>query len=799
VQTRLFIDGEWVDGLDGGSIDVRDPHDGSLLAEVAEARAGDVDRAVRAAQAAFGAWRQTTAEERGRLLLRLADLIEAHADELALLETRDTGHPIRDTRGLDVPRTAATFRYFGGMADKHQGSVVPVEHGFLDYVLREPVGVVGQIVPWNFPLMFTSWKMGPALAAGNTVVLKPSELTPLSTLRVAESMAEAGFPPGVVNIVPGYGATAGQRIAEHPGIGKVSFTGSTAVGRSILAASAGNLKKVQLELGGKGANIVFADADLDAAVQGSAFAIYHNQGQACIAGSRLIVHSDVADEFLDRFVRLSKGVRIGDPKDPATEMGPLTSPGHRDRVLSYLEVAVADGDEIVSGGRVPETFELASGCYLEPTVVATQAGHRIAQQELFGPVVAVQRFHTEDEALRIANGTDYGLGAGLWTRDLSRAHRVRMSCERAWCGSTRTNGSTPAPRSAASGKAGSAARWDSMPCTSTPTPKRCGSTTGHSCLRATPMPDPRVNGFVHDITAPRVVFRTGAAADIVPESDRLDGRRVMLIGAGHQPDLADQVAKELGNRFAGRIGDTVQHVPVAVARAATDAARNLGTDQLLSIGGGSAVGLAKAVARELNLPILAVPTTYAGSEMSPIWGLTGAHGKQTGRDARVLPRTVIYDPALTTSLPARLSATSRMNALAHAMEALYAPDVSPLVVVAAAEAVRAIAGGLAHCVAEPNDRQARADMLYGAIPERPMPGQRSHGHPSQAVPRPRRRVRPSPRRRALGPAAVRGRVQPRRGAAGDATARLRTRRRRSGRTRCFVATRPRRQRTDEPA
>jgi acyl-CoA reductase-like NAD-dependent aldehyde dehydrogenase len=424
VQTKLFIGGTWVDGLDGASIEVRDPHDGSLLAEVAEARAADVDRAVQAAQAAFGSWRHTTAEERGRLLLKLADLIEVHADELALLETRDTGHPIRDTRGLDVPRTAATFRYFGGMADKHQGSVVPVEHGFLDYVLREPIGVVGQIVPWNFPLMFTSWKMGPALAAGNTVVLKPSELTPLSTLRVAELMTEVGFPPGVVNVVTGYGTTAGRRIAEHPGIGKVSFTGSTAVGRSILAASAGNLKKVQLELGGKGANIIFADADLDAAVQGSAFAIYHNQGQACIAGSRLIVHEDVADEFVDGFVRLSKGVRLGDPKDPATEMGPLTSPGHRDRVLSYMEVAVADGDEIVIGGKAPEAAELASGCYLEPTVVATQAEHRIAREEVFGPVVAVQGFRTEDEALRIANGTDYGLGAGLWTRDLSRAHRV---------------------------------------------------------------------------------------------------------------------------------------------------------------------------------------------------------------------------------------------------------------------------------------------------------------------------------------------------------------------------------------
>jgi aldehyde dehydrogenase (NAD+) len=424
VQTQLFIGGDFVSGAEATTIDVHDPHDGTLLAQVAEARAVDVDRAVVAARTAFDGWRRTTAEQRGRLLLKLADAIEDHADELALLETRDTGHPIRDTKNLDVARTAATFRYFGGMADKLQGTVVPVERGFLDYVLREPIGVVGQIVPWNFPLMFTSWKMGPALAAGNTVVLKPSELTPLSTLRVAELMADVGFPAGVVNIVTGYGSTAGQRIAEHPGINKVSFTGSTAVGRGIVAASAGNLKRVQLELGGKGANIVFADADLDSAVNGSAFAIFHNQGQACIAGSRLIVHEEVADEFLDKFTALARRVKLGDPKDPATEMGPLTSPGHRDRVLSYMKIAVEDGDEIITGGRAPEDPDLAAGCYLEPTIVATESTHRIAREEVFGPVVAVERFGTDDEALSLANAVDYGLGGGLWTRDLARAHRM---------------------------------------------------------------------------------------------------------------------------------------------------------------------------------------------------------------------------------------------------------------------------------------------------------------------------------------------------------------------------------------
>jgi aldehyde dehydrogenase (NAD+) len=422
-QTRLFIGGQWVDGASGATIDVHDPHDGSLIASVAEAREVDVDRAVTAAAAAFDDWRQWRAADRGRVLLRLADLIEEHAAELALLETRDTGHPIRDAQRLDLPRTAETFRYFGGMADKYQGSVVPVERGFLDYVVREPLGVVGAIVPWNFPLMFTSWKLGPALAAGNTAVIKPSELTPLSTLRIAELAAEAGLPAGVLNVVVGYGATAGARIAEHPDIAKVSFTGSTAVGRTIVAASQGNLKRVHLELGGKGANVIFDDADLTAAVNGSAFAVFHNQGQACIAGSRLLLHEAIAEQFLERFTALAASITVGDPKDPATEMGPLTSPGHRDRVLSFLKVADDEGDTILSGGQAPTDPLLADGCYLEPTVVRAAPGHRIAQEEVFGPVVVVHTFSDEDQALRIANGTDYGLGAGLWTRDLSRAHR----------------------------------------------------------------------------------------------------------------------------------------------------------------------------------------------------------------------------------------------------------------------------------------------------------------------------------------------------------------------------------------
>ncbi len=424
MQTQLFIDGRFVPSLSGETLATLNPHDNSTIAEVSMAGHADVDRAVAAAQAAFPKWSRMAGAERGLLLLKLADAIEANADRLARLESMDTGHPIRDTRNLDVPRTAATFRYFGGMADKFEGSVIPVEQGFLNYLTREPVGVVGQVVPWNFPLMFTSWKMAPALAAGNCIVMKPAELTPLSSLAIAELMAEVGFPAGVVNILPGLGHVAGQYIAEHPGIAKIAFTGSTAVGRKVVQASSGNLKKVQLELGGKGANIVFADANIDAVVQGSAFAIFHNQGQACIAGSRMIVHESIADEVLEKFIALSRTIRIGDPLDPATEMGPLTSRQHRDRVLSYVDVAREQGGRVLSGGKSPDSASLANGCYVEPTIVEAKPTDRVAQEEVFGPFMTVTTFKTDDEALAIANGTEYGLGAGLWTRDLQRAHLV---------------------------------------------------------------------------------------------------------------------------------------------------------------------------------------------------------------------------------------------------------------------------------------------------------------------------------------------------------------------------------------
>ena len=421
--TRLMIGGEWVDGVKGQTIDVLNPFNATKITAIAEATEEDVDRAVAAAKAAFPAWAKMAAHDRGALMLKLADAIEARAEEFIALEALDTGHPVMDARRLDVPRTVLCFRYFGGMADKLQGDVLPVDAGFLNYVKREPIGVVGQIVPWNFPLMFTSWKLGPALAAGNTVVMKPSELTPLSTLRIAELALEVGFPPGVLNVVPGYGHKAGARIADHPDIGKISFTGSTATGRSIVKASAGNLKKLQLELGGKGPNIVFEDANIPMAVGGSAFAIFHNQGQACIAGSRLMLHESIADAFLEKFIGLAKSIRLGDPLSPSTEMGPLTSKMHLDRVLAYCDVAVEQGGEILCGGKAPDDPALADGYFVEPTIVRAKPDDRVSCEEVFGPFVVVTTFKDDEEALAEANNTAYGLGSGLWTNNLTRAHR----------------------------------------------------------------------------------------------------------------------------------------------------------------------------------------------------------------------------------------------------------------------------------------------------------------------------------------------------------------------------------------
>ncbi len=352
-QTRLLIDGQWVDAVSGKTFETLNPATGDVIARVAEGDKADVDKAVKAARRAFetGPWRKMSARQRGRLIYRLADLIEEHKEELAQLETLDNGKPINDSRNADLPLVIDCYRYYAGWADKVEGKTIPINGPFFCYTRHEPVGVVGQIIPWNFPLLMQAWKLGPALATGCTVVLKPAEQTPLSALRIGELAMEAGFPDGVINIIPGFGETAGAAIAEHYDVDKVAFTGSTEVGKLIMTAAARtNLKRVTLELGGKSPNIVFADADMDAAVRGAHFALFFNQGQCCCAGSRLFVESHVHDEFVERILREVKKTKVGDPFDTATTQGPQVSQEQFDRVMGYIEHGKQGGANLLTGG-----------------------------------------------------------------------------------------------------------------------------------------------------------------------------------------------------------------------------------------------------------------------------------------------------------------------------------------------------------------------------------------------------------------------------------------------------------------
>jgi acyl-CoA reductase-like NAD-dependent aldehyde dehydrogenase len=421
---KLFIGGDWVDAADGGTLVSYNPATGEVLAEVAEAGAGDVDRAVAAARAAFeGPWRSMSAQERARMIWRLADAIDAHHDELARLESLDNGKPVREAQ-IDIRLTAETYRYYAGWVTKLEGETIPVPGRVLNYTLREPVGVVGAIIPWNFPLLMAAYKVAPALACGNTVLLKPAEQTPLTALELATLAAEVGIPPGVLNVLPGRGETAGAALVRHPDVDKIAFTGSTPVGRQIMRTAADTLKKVSLELGGKSPNVVFADADLDAAARGSFSAIFYNSGQCCTAGSRLLVHESVHDELLERIAARASKMVPGDPLDPKTRFGPLVSQEQLDRVLSYIEKGRSEGAELVTGGaRAPYGGE-ERGYWLEPTVFrGVQPEHTIAQEEIFGPVLATMPFSDDDEAIALANRTIYGLAAGVWTSDVKKAHR----------------------------------------------------------------------------------------------------------------------------------------------------------------------------------------------------------------------------------------------------------------------------------------------------------------------------------------------------------------------------------------
>jgi aldehyde dehydrogenase (NAD+) len=420
--TKLLINNRWIPSESGKTFATINPATGEEICQVAEADAADVDRAVKAARAAFhpkAPWRRMSAAERGRLLNRLADLIEKHADELAQLESLDNGKPYAIAKVADLPLTIACYRYYAGWADKVQGKTIPVAGEYFSYTRHEPVGVVGQIIPWNFPVLMQAWKLAPALATGNTVVLKPAEQTPLTALRVAELIAEAGFPDGVVNILPGYGPTAGAAIARHMDVDKVAFTGSTEVGHLIMEAAAQtNLKRVTLELGGKSPNIVFADADMDAAIEGAHFGLFFNQGQCCCAGSRVFVEEKAYDEFVDRSAARANARTVGDPFDPKTEQGPQVDDIQFDKVMSYIESGRKEGAKLVAGGNRAGD----RGYFVEPTVFAdVRDNMKIAEEEIFGPVMSIIKFKDIDEVSDRANKTMYGLAAGVWTRDIGKA------------------------------------------------------------------------------------------------------------------------------------------------------------------------------------------------------------------------------------------------------------------------------------------------------------------------------------------------------------------------------------------
>jgi aldehyde dehydrogenase (NAD+) len=422
-QTQCFIGGKWLPAASGKTFETINPATEEVIAQVAEGDSTDVDLAVDAAREALehGPWSKMDARDRGRLLHKLADLIEEESEELAALEVLDNGKPIREARTGDVPLVLDCLRYYAGYADKIHGQTIPVRGQYFTYTRREPVGVVGQIIPWNFPMLMVAWKWGPALAAGCTIVMKPAEQTPLTCLRLARLAQKAGIPDGVINVIPGYGPTAGAAIVRHKGVDKVAFTGEYKTAQIIMRDAAPTLKRLTFELGGKSPNIVFADADLEAAAIGSHFGLYLNQGQCCCAGSRLFVEEKVHDKFVDKLVAMNKGRKLGDPFDPETEQGPQVDQAQFDKILSYIEQGKKEGATCLTGGERHGT----RGYFVKPTLFAgVNDEMKIAQDEIFGPVLSVLKFKNLDEIIERANNTYYGLAAAVWTRDIAKAHKL---------------------------------------------------------------------------------------------------------------------------------------------------------------------------------------------------------------------------------------------------------------------------------------------------------------------------------------------------------------------------------------
>lgn len=424
---KLFINGKWVNSISGKTFATLNPATGQEICQVAEADSADVDLAVKAARKAFesGPWKKMSAAERGRRINKLADLMEKNLPALAALESLDNGKPLRDSLNADLPLSIKAYRYYAGWCDKTHGKTIPVEGEYFCYTKHEPVGVVGQIIPWNFPLLMVAWKWAPALATGCTIVLKPAEQTPLTALRMAELAQEADIPDGVINVVPGFGPTAGAAITSHMDIDKVAFTGEGSTGQLVMQAAAkSNLKRVSLELGGKSPNVVFADADLDAAVEGAYFGLFFNQGQCCCAGSRLFVEEDIHDAFVEKLVARAKKQRVGDPFDMATTQGPQISQEQCDRIMGYIDVGVSEGANLLSGGKRVGS----KGYFIQPTIFSgVKDNMRIAKEEIFGPVMNILKFKDVDEVVQRGNKTFYGLAAAIWTKDITKAHRLANS------------------------------------------------------------------------------------------------------------------------------------------------------------------------------------------------------------------------------------------------------------------------------------------------------------------------------------------------------------------------------------